>query len=383
MCGYRLRLRFRSACGTPLQADTIFGHLCWALRYLQGEDRLQEFLSAFHDGTPLVLSDGLPCVQSNDKVRYFLPAPAFPLLSHSEVKEVLAELGESATKENLRAAIGALKVLKNLKTLEDEVILENRSHLSAKALLADLIALTICPRDGGYNEGNCPLHGEIRSDGKVAWRKCPAFEQEEAVRCEKTSPEPKFFAPMHNMVNRLQGGTVEGMLFTAEEWWPSSDYAVYLLLDQEVMTWPQLEECFEFVGLSGYGRDKSVGKGAFDLIGVEEFLFPPLPEADALLCLSSSCVPQNGEPRRGFVDMHVKRGKLGGGYVHSKTVWKRPVIMARAGSVLICGPGQTSPWVGGLVHDVHADPKIVQYGICYALPVKLEARQRAVAEAEP
>lgn len=36
MRSYRVEITPRSPWGTPLQADTLFGHLCWALAYTQG-----------------------------------------------------------------------------------------------------------------------------------------------------------------------------------------------------------------------------------------------------------------------------------------------------------------------------------------------------------
>lgn len=58
---YRITLALRSPTGTPWQADTIFGHLCWALRYLRGEAALKEFLDRYRQGQPpLLLSSGFP-----------------------------------------------------------------------------------------------------------------------------------------------------------------------------------------------------------------------------------------------------------------------------------------------------------------------------------
>ena len=49
MKSYRLDVTPRPAWGSPIQADTLFGHLCWALRSTQGEPRLRDFLHAFDD----------------------------------------------------------------------------------------------------------------------------------------------------------------------------------------------------------------------------------------------------------------------------------------------------------------------------------------------
>lgn len=58
---YIARLKMQSASGTLWQADTIFGHLCWALRYLEGEKALDEFLYWYGEGLPpLLVSNGFP-----------------------------------------------------------------------------------------------------------------------------------------------------------------------------------------------------------------------------------------------------------------------------------------------------------------------------------
>ena len=58
---HRISLRLASPTLTPWQADTIFGHLCWALAYLEGPGYLDVFLGLYDLGEPpLVISDGFP-----------------------------------------------------------------------------------------------------------------------------------------------------------------------------------------------------------------------------------------------------------------------------------------------------------------------------------
>jgi CRISPR-associated protein Csm4 len=50
-----------TAFATPFAGDTLFGHLCWAIRERDGEDRLDELLHGYTAGAPfLVTSDGFP-----------------------------------------------------------------------------------------------------------------------------------------------------------------------------------------------------------------------------------------------------------------------------------------------------------------------------------
>ncbi len=58
---FRARIRPRSAARTPWLADTLFGQLCWQVRYDQGEAGLAELLAHYRAGAPpLLFSDGFP-----------------------------------------------------------------------------------------------------------------------------------------------------------------------------------------------------------------------------------------------------------------------------------------------------------------------------------
>ena len=57
---YTWRFEVGSPLLTPPQADTLFGHVCWALRYRQGEKALEEFLGEFANEPPLVLGQMFP-----------------------------------------------------------------------------------------------------------------------------------------------------------------------------------------------------------------------------------------------------------------------------------------------------------------------------------
>lgn len=68
---FRIDYRLQSAAASEWQADTIFGHLCWAMRYSEGEAALAKFLDSFRQGHPLILvSNGFP--------QGLFPNPKFP-----------------------------------------------------------------------------------------------------------------------------------------------------------------------------------------------------------------------------------------------------------------------------------------------------------------
>lgn len=58
---FKVTIKLKAPTGTPWQADTIFGHLCWVLAHRDGEAALKRFLQSFLDGKPTFLvSDGFP-----------------------------------------------------------------------------------------------------------------------------------------------------------------------------------------------------------------------------------------------------------------------------------------------------------------------------------
>lgn len=58
---HKVKFKLKSWFASPWQADTIFGHLCWGMKYIYGEDSLQAFLNSYQTGSPpLLLSNGFP-----------------------------------------------------------------------------------------------------------------------------------------------------------------------------------------------------------------------------------------------------------------------------------------------------------------------------------
>lgn len=107
---FRATLRLRSAAGSPWQADMLFGHLCWQLRYQQGEPALADLLARYRAGEPpLLLSDGFPAG--------WLPRPLGPgapageaWVSHTEFAAICrGEPAEPGPSPNMRAGRVGLK----------------------------------------------------------------------------------------------------------------------------------------------------------------------------------------------------------------------------------------------------------------------------------
>lgn len=81
---YKTTITPTSNFATTLKGDTLFGQICWSIRYALGEDRLKTLLSEYENKPFLVVSDGF--------VEGYLPKPKMP-------SELLGE-DSDAKKEN-------------------------------------------------------------------------------------------------------------------------------------------------------------------------------------------------------------------------------------------------------------------------------------------
>lgn len=68
---FKITLKLTSPYATEWQADTIWGHLCWMLRFTYGEEALTNFIGRYEKGEP-------PLLVSNGFTRDLLPRPILP-----------------------------------------------------------------------------------------------------------------------------------------------------------------------------------------------------------------------------------------------------------------------------------------------------------------
>jgi len=67
---YKTTITPLSTFATSLQGDTVFGQLCWVIRYVFGKDRLEELLSSYDKEPFMVVSDAF--------AKGYLPKPHMP-----------------------------------------------------------------------------------------------------------------------------------------------------------------------------------------------------------------------------------------------------------------------------------------------------------------
>jgi CRISPR-associated protein Csm4 len=284
----RITLRPLSAFGGSIKGDTLFGQLCWAARNRWGEPRLRELLDGYTAGRPFaVCSDAFPAGH--------LPRPALPLHRFTALPD------------------------------EDRKAVKRRRWLPVEALSAPI-------RD---------WFAACRTERQVL-RALGAAAGETLV---ETHAQP------HNSINRLSGTTGGGDFapYSLSQHWlgPGVRLECHLLADTQRLTREEATGLLGDIGLSGYGRDASIGLGKFVIEAVEGQELPRQESADACFNLAP-CAPQGLglDPARSHYQVFTRFGRHGDRAVHGGRPFKAPVLMADTGAVLGVSELPSDPFVG-------------------------------------
>lgn len=324
---YTIRLILKSPIITQFHSDTVFGHICWAIRYLKWDDKkgLKDFLGLYDEGRPpLLLSNGFP--------KGYLPKPI--------VRPVLQEKLDSIFgTENRKENSYKIKTIKKQELIDKNDLLQIvRDRISPRVLFQKL------------------------SD---------RFEREEANR-KKTKKE----VVSHNTINRVTSRVTTG-LYQQEEIFRSGDFNEFeLYLKTFCFDKGELRRIFEFISTGGFGKDKSTGKGRFEFSIVEGTDLVGSSNSNGFMTLSSY-VPHPGAPTEGYYEILLKYGKLGGSFAGGSVEvdgnpFKKPLIMFKAGSTFYDQGYHEGKIYGSLLKDVHKNPKIRHYGYAFPLGINIE-----------
>ena len=300
---YRLTVNLKSPMGTPWQADTIIGHLAWMTWFKEGEKGIKEFLSPFLEGNP-------PFILSDGFPGDLLPRP-----------------------HGMKQA-GGVKDL-------DSYSKERRVRKAEFLKLSDFEAAR--------------LGHEIK---------------------EEPIPSPwDDIETLHATISRKSNTTTDeaGNLFSTESWCLRREFAlngsqpinVYLYCREG---WREkIENLFQDLSLEGFGRDKSVGLGQFETLGLEGWEgFNNFKGANGFIALSSF-VPHENDPVQGRWAFNIKYGKLGEGTLSSNP-FKKPFLQVKPGAVFFTG-GPPKPFYGRVLQGLAPGfPGAIQICHCLAVP---------------
>lgn len=326
---YTIIITYATSVGSKLQSDTIFGHLCWALRYLNTEDALKAFLQLYDKPVdpPLLVSNGFP--------QGYLPKPIIP----------------PATQEEIQAAINESK--------DDRV--------SASHKVTSIKKLDVVPRKILEEFQHIPLTpSRLFSTMYKSYKSIMRTEKEEMT-----------VSIQHNTIDRARGSVRQGGLYAQEEtFFGTSSASFELFLKTNFFSSKELTKIFRYISTEGFGRDSSTGKGHFEFQIAEGIDLPEAEKPNAFMTLSSF-IPTANDPVKGYYNIVHKYGKLGG--LYSKGVsevygnpFKVPLIMFSAGSTFHDPGYRRGKVYGGMVDDVHRKQEIRHYAYAFPIGINIE-----------
>ncbi len=326
---YKIQFQLKSSIRTPFHADTIFGHLCWAMRFLEGEEKLKAWLINYEE-SPTIISNAFEIGK--------FPRPILPPLSIG----TLAKLkGFNPQKLDLKTAT-ILKKMKKITAIDEKWITDHQNSFSNEAMSSYLFDLAEEALNNSTNK-------HIRTMQRVAIT--------------------------HNTYDRLNGSVLEGSLYEWEETFylqaDGAPQSFWFLIKTETLDKSEIENLLDFVSKSGYGADKSIGKGQFDIVSVDEHSIPVCSNANAFISLSNF-IPAKPEDLNGYYKPITKYGKLGGEWATGRVPFKKPIVMVEAGAVIKDKDYSDSKFYGKLQTKVHRQPEIVQYGYAFPFPICLK-----------
>ncbi|WP_038028882.1 type III-A CRISPR-associated RAMP protein Csm4 [Thermonema rossianum] len=311
-----IRLRPESAFRTDLRSDTLWGLICWGIRAVYGNERLEAFLNAYQQGgqPPLLLSSAFPYVKDESNgahFEYFLPKPLF--LPQAE------GMRKGGSIEERKAEATGRKKLKKLKWLPkpyfEKLLAADDKRRALQAIVEEL------------EQAKEPLSVRILSEERV-----------------------------HIGVNRLTGGTKiksgAGLVFHAEEKQviaekrrkgkvlPLEAGLYFLYSAADPATEQMMLGALRFMAHIGLGGNRSIGKGKFTVEAPEAFKLQPPAQANAQVTLSL-CHPTEEEvkqmqahPALTAYELETRQGETG--FLYNAT--KVGVPCLREGSVLPVKP---------------------------------------------
>lgn len=188
----------------------------------------------------------------------------------------------------------------------------------------------------------------------------------------------------HNRLNRLTGTTGEGAFapYTMPQTFhaPGQRIDLYLVLDADRVAADEAGRLLAAIGMSGFGRDASIGLGKFSVKRLEPASFAAPVEANAFWTLAP-CAPQGQgfDGSRSFWRVLTRFGRHGNAFALAGNPFKTPVLLAATGAVFApAGEFAPRPFIGqGLGGDgllSKAEPATVHQGYAPALPIALEMR---------
>lgn len=275
-----------------LQGDTLFGQICWLIRYKWGENQLETLLEDYEKSPFLIISDGF--------TSGYLPKPSLPT----------AILGENLDKKKKK---------------------ENRKKVWLT--VEDL-------QDGNF--------ADAKSDADIG-------------KISLTQ------AVVKNAINYKSFTTKNGFDPYSETETYLVKHDIYALLDETKFSLEKLNEIFKLLGEGGYGKNSTIGKGRFEHDSFKRIIFAK--QESTTFMMLSNVLFQNLQAKNIYYTPITKFGKHGGDLA-THSPFKKPLLMARSGSVVVFDNTKNIQYIGKSISGHSTHKKTIHQGYSITLPIK-------------
>jgi CRISPR-associated protein Csm4 len=314
MTPLKVTIRPRTAFGSVLHGDTLFGQVCWTIVHRLGSAALDTLLSNYAQGNPFaVIGDAFP---AGHIPRPLLPASYQNKLDNADERKVAKS-----------------KIWLSLADIEDDVTPINQ------------IA-------NNYASSNKDID----------------YIQESSQQAR-------------NSINRLTGTTGEAGFapYQSEQIWFSNNTQLdlYCLIDEKRLSLADFEQLITDIGLTGYGRDASIGLGKFSLESITAARLPHHQNPTHYLTLGNIAPQGLGfDAKTSYYKPFTRFGRHGSLAVASGKPFKAPILLTQAGSVFATTHANAhfiGQGLGGCNKPVsNYDPRTVHQGYAPVLRVRIE-----------
>lgn len=287
---YKTTITPKSNFATALKGDTLFGQLCWAIRYTFGEARLKELLATYGTKPFLVVSDGF--------APNHMPKPSLPSFL----------LGEDANKKK-----------------------ENRKN----------VWLTLDDLQNGH-------FSHALTDEQAGYKVTTVATVKNALNYKTfTTDESGAFSP-----------------YSEDESHLSAQDIYFLLSDALAVT--ELEKALQTVAHMGYGKNASTGKGVFTFEPLHKV--PHATNGTTFMTLSPS-VLEGEKLKDAYYEPFTRFGKHGAALANANP-FKKPILMADRGAVVVYETAQEKSYIGKAVQGHSSHEATVHQGYAITVAIK-------------
>lgn len=279
----KLSLKLKSGLLTELHSDIIFGHFCWRLKELSGEEKLKEFIQLYAEGKPVfTISDGFQ--ERGDEVFFPKPLISTPFMLKGE---------------NKRNRINSFLKHKEAKS-RNLITVEQLNYF----LKGDFVSYDDSFESPHIKEIALPV---LNEDLRVS------------VEIDRET----FASKEHNLFSYHP-------VYTE----PDATFAIFVkITDPDKYEDYQCENILKAVFEIGYGKKKSSGYGEFKVVSFSDYTkFSEPDEPNGFIVLGNYLKSPDDKCTDGFYETNVKYGKLGEELSQSPNPFKSPIILFTAGS---------------------------------------------------